>query len=181
MSRPLAMLVLAAGCASMAGCEQPELADQPKYEPYETAPGWPEDQSARQPAAGTVARGDPMGEPPDKLPLTLDRALLERGRQRFEIFCAPCHDRLGSGNGNIVQQGFPAPPTFHDSRLREVPLKYFYDVIGNGFGVMASYADRVPPEDRWAIAAYIRALQHSQHTRVETLTPDERDRLGEQP
>ncbi|WP_051001110.1 c-type cytochrome [Methylocystis parvus] len=88
-------------------------------------------------------------------------ALLERGKERYGIFCAPCHDEAGDGRGMIVQRGFPAPPSYHTQRLRDTPPKRFYDVITDGFGAMYSYASRVPPEDRWAIAAYIKALQQS--------------------
>ncbi len=95
------------------------------------------------------------------MPVT--RQSLARGRERFNIYCAVCHGATGDGNGMIVQRGFPQPPSFHDQRLRDAPAGHFVDVITNGYGVMYSYASRVAPEDRWAIAAYIRALQLSQH------------------
>ena len=160
----------------LTGCDQPQMANQPKYEPYENAPDWPDNQSARQPVEGTVARGDAIN-PPDRMPFEISRGLLEHGRERFEIYCTPCHGRGGHGNGMIAQRGFPQPPSFHQPRLRNVRLRHFYDVITNGFGVMYSYADRVPPDDRWAIAAYIRTLQYSQYAPVEALTPEQRQRL----
>jgi mono/diheme cytochrome c family protein len=93
--------------------------------------------------------------------------LLARGQQRFDIYCAPCHSRAGDGDGMIARRGFPHPPSYHQPRLREAPDRHFYDVMTNGYGIMRSYADRVPPEDRWAIVAYVRALQLSQNPRAE--------------
>jgi mono/diheme cytochrome c family protein len=104
-------------------------------------------------------------------PVTL--ALLQRGQERFRINCTPCHSELGDGNGMIVQRGFPAPPTYHQARLRDAPMEHFYDVITNGYGAMYSFAYRVQPADRWAIAAYIRALQRSQDATVADLTPEQ--------
>lgn len=169
-------LLLAAGVA-VAGCEQPHMADQNRYDPYEEAPEWPDNASARQPVAGTVARGEPLKPRPDELPVELTRALLERGREHYEINCTPCHGDTGAGNGMIVQRGFPEPPTFHSERLREAPLTHFYDVITDGYGVMYSYADRVPPGERWAVSAYIRALQLSQSAAPEDLTEAQRRAL----
>jgi mono/diheme cytochrome c family protein len=93
----------------------------------------------------------------------ITQALLERGQQRYRIYCTPCHSELGDGNGMVVQRGFPRPPSYHEQRLREAPVDYFYDVITSGYGAMYSFAAGVAPEDRWAIAAYIRALQLSQN------------------
>jgi mono/diheme cytochrome c family protein len=104
-------------------------------------------------------------------------ARLERGRERFEIFCAVCHGRTGNGDGMIVQRGFPAPPTFHQERLRTVPPGYLFGVMTRGYGAMASYADRVSAADRWAIAAYIRALQLSQDARIDDVPPENREAL----
>jgi mono/diheme cytochrome c family protein len=116
-------------------------------------------------------RSRPVAAPP----LTL--ALIERGQQRFRIYCTPCHSELGDGNGMIVQRGFPAPPSYDIARLREAPPEHFYDVISNGYGVMYSFAARVQPQDRWAIAAYIRALQRSQNATVADLTPEQKAAL----
>lgn len=160
------------------GCDQEPMANQPKYETYEAAPGWPDDQSARQPVAGTVPRDAPVElVVSDTLPMPLTRELLARGQAQFNVYCSPCHARTGYGNGMIVQRGFPAPPSFHTDRLRNAPLRHFYDVITDGYGVMYSYADRVPPQDRWAIAAYIQALQLSQYARLGDLTEEQRAQL----
>lgn len=163
--------------AALAGCEQPRMADQERYEPYEGAPDWPGDSSAREPVEGTIARGDALEPRADEMPLDVTRALLERGRKQYQINCTPCHGATGAGDGMIVQRGFPEPPTFHSERLRRAPLTHFYDVITDGYGVMYSYADRVNREQRWAVAAYIRALQLSQHAAPEDLTPEQRRAL----
>jgi mono/diheme cytochrome c family protein len=105
------------------------------------------------------------------------RQTLQRGRERFEIYCAPCHSPLGDGDGLVARRGFPHPPSYHDERLRRAPDRHFYDVMSEGYGVMASYADRVAPSDRWAIVAYIRALQLSQHAPVAALPPGAREHL----
>jgi mono/diheme cytochrome c family protein len=119
------------------------------------------------------------GTPVDTFPIEITREVLERGYQQYDIFCSPCHGRLGNGQGMIVQRGFKAPPSFHIERLREAPPGYYYDVITNGFGVMYSYASRVPPEDRWAIVAYIKALQLSQNATIDDVPPDQRSKLEE--
>ncbi len=111
------------------------------------------------------------------VPVPVTHQFLVRGKERFDIYCSPCHGSLGDGQGMIVQRGFPVPTSFHTDRLRQVPDGYFYDVITNGFGVMYSYASRIPPDDRWAIAAYIRALQLSQHMPVQDLPAQERTKL----
>jgi mono/diheme cytochrome c family protein len=110
-------------------------------------------------------------------PLKLTPELLQRGQERFDIYCAVCHGVTGAGDGEVVQRGFPAPPSYHGDRLRNAPLGHFYDVITNGYGVMYSYASRIEPQDRWAIAVYIRALQLSQHASPEDVPPDEERRL----
>jgi mono/diheme cytochrome c family protein len=132
---------------------------QPKYETYEAAPAFPQRQSALPAPEHAVPLA--QEEPPPEQAYTME--LLQRGRERYGIFCAPCHGAAGYGDGPIVQHGFPAPPSYHQARLRRVPERYFVDVITQGHGLMYSYADRVPPADRRAIAAYIRALQLSQH------------------
>jgi mono/diheme cytochrome c family protein len=108
-------------------------------------------------------------------PVTL--ALIERGQDRFRIYCTPCHSELGDGHGMVVQRGFPAPPSYHIDRLRGVPVQHFFDVITNGYGAMYSFAYRVQPNDRWAIAAYIRSLQRSQNATVADLTPEQKATL----
>ncbi|WP_246131601.1 c-type cytochrome [Pistricoccus aurantiacus] len=175
--RRFALLGLA--CALLAGCDQPEMRFQPKYNTYEAAPQWPENQAARRTVPGTVARDERLEPIADTLPMTFDQALLDRGQERFEIFCSPCHAASGYGNGMVVQRGFPAPPSFHSERLRNAPLRHFVDVITEGYGVMYSYRDRVPLEDRWAIATYIRALQLSQHVAYDSLSASQRARLAD--
>ena len=181
MTRLAALVSLASFFFLLPACRQSELGDQPKYTTYSAAPGWPGNQAAREPVAGTVARDEPLGTVPDEPPMQLARPVLETGKNRFEIFCAPCHGLTGHGNGMIVQRGFPAPPSYHSERLRRVPLRYFYDVISNGYGVMFSYATQLAPPERWAVAAYVRALQLSQHARLEDLTPAQRARLERAP
>lgn len=120
------------------------------------------------------------GTPADKngsIPFPVTTELVKRGQDRFNIYCSPCHGRMGDGNGMIVQRGFPQPQTYHSDRLRAMPDGYFYDVITNGFGRMYSYASRVVPEDRWAIVAYIRALQLSQHATLNDIPAQERNKI----
>lgn len=114
-------------------------------------------------------------------PLPLTKALLQRGQQRFDIYCAPCHGRSGDGEGMVVRRGFPAPPSYHTARLRNAPDSHFYQAISDGYGVMYPYADRIAPRDRWAIVAYIRALQLSQHAARDQLDAQDLARLGASP
>jgi mono/diheme cytochrome c family protein len=137
--------------------------DQAKLETYEAGPLFENHQSARPLEAGTIARGQLPQPRPEELPLPLTMELLQRGRERFDIFCSVCHGRTGYGNGMVVQRGFPAPPSYHTERLRTLSDGHIFDVISHGYGAMYSYATRVPVVDRWAIVAYIRALQFSQH------------------
>lgn len=161
-------LALLSAALAVGGCD--DMGTQPKDKPFHRA--GQQEKGPMQPPDGTVATPEPDTMPP---PLTL--ALIERGRERFDIFCAPCHSRVGDGQGMIVQRGFPAPPSYHIERLRAAPPGYFYDVMTNGFGVMFSYAQRVPPADRWAIAAYIKALQASQDAALADVPPDKREAL----
>lgn len=145
-------------------------------------------QSAQQVVSGTVALGmlhdDDLlytgkvnGRDATEFPFTVTRAVLARGQERYTISCSPCHGLVGDGNGMIVQRGFPRPPSFHQQRLRDAPVGHFFDVITNGYGRMYSYAARVGPENRWAIIAYIRALQLSQHASLADVPPEERVQL----
>ena len=143
------------------------MANQPKRNPYEIYRSEASPPLPAEEPAGTVARD--WAPPPPPPPVT--EALIERGRQRFGIYCAVCHGPAGYGDGEVVQRGFPAPPSYHIDRLRQVPIQHFYDVITHGYGAMFSYAQRVAPADRWAIAAYIRALQASQDVPVAQLSP----------
>lgn len=186
--RTLGLVTAGAILLTALGCRQ-DMHDQPKYEPYEESDFFADGRASRQPVAGTVARGwlreddhlyravGPDGGFATTLPMPLTRPLLERGRERFDIFCSPCHGRAGDGNGMIVQRGFKQPASFHEARLRDMPLGYFFDVMTNGFGEMSSYAPQVPVEDRWAIAAYVRALQSSRNQAVDSLPEADRQQL----
>jgi mono/diheme cytochrome c family protein len=180
-----AVFALSAAALLAAGCRQ-NMHNQNKVLPLRKSSLFADGQSARPLPAGTVARGGPGEKIAPYTGLTLARqvlpagpppvtlALLHRGQERFNIFCSPCHDRTGSGHGMIVQRGFKQPTSYHTDRLRSMPVDYFYQVMTEGYGVMPSYAPQVPPEDRWAIAAYIRALQISQNSRLAELPPDVR-------
>jgi mono/diheme cytochrome c family protein len=159
--RRAALLII---CLMLGACG--DMADQPKQKAY-----WPEVGPAAIPT-GTVEYQD---RPPAAPPVTM--ALLQRGQERFRIYCTPCHSELGDGQGMIVARGFPPPPSYHLDRLRQAPVQHFYDVITNGHGAMYSFAARVTPADRWAIAAYIRALQRSQNASVADVPADRRGAL----
>ena len=175
-------------CAALAGCRQ-DMHDQAKVEALEGSDFFADGRGSRPLVAGTVPRGGlrldahfftgRVGNAfADTFPAAVTRESLARGRERFDIFCSPCHDRVGNGLGMIVRRGFRRPPSLHIDRLREAPPGYFVDVITRGFGAMADYAAQVPPADRWAIAAYIRALQLSQNARVDDVPPKYRAALG---
>ena len=134
------------------------MVQQARYDEYEEAPLFPHNMAMQPPPAGTVARDAFARAAATRRP-EKNLALVQRGRERFNIYCAPCHGYDGSGNGVVPARGFPHPPDFHSTRLKSTPSSHFYDVITNGYGVMFPYSDRVEPHDRWAIAAYIRALQ----------------------
>ncbi len=167
----------------LAGCSQ-QMAQQPKYAPLSASSFFEDGRSARPLVRGTVPRGqlalDSLSASKDAraFPFPVTREVLERGRERFDIFCSVCHGRLGDGNGMIPQRGFRHPPSYHIDRLRQAPLGHFYDVISHGFGAMPDYATQIPPRDRWAIIAYIRVLQFSQNAPVAELPPQDRERLG---
>ncbi len=156
----------------LGACEQPDMADQPRLETYETGAAFNDGLAARPVPDGTVARG--QRRPADTNPLPITQDTLVHGQQQFEVFCAPCHGHNGRGRGVIVQRGFPAPPSFHVPRLRRAADKHFYEVISNGYGAMYPYASRVPEDDRWAIIAYIRSLQLSRNARLGDVPPDRR-------
>ncbi len=152
-----------------------DMHEQPRQNPLSRSDFYTDQRSARPPVEGTVARGDLRADayfytgkignnPGDVMPFPVTKEVLERGRERFNIFCAPCHSRLGDGNGIVPSRGFARkPPSFHIARLEKAPVGYFYDVIANGFGIMPDYASQISPQDRWDIVAYIRALQLSQN------------------
>lgn len=175
---------------TIAGCEKlaRNMYDQPRYKPMRESRLFPDGTSARSPVPGTVAAsaGELAGtssgrqgaeleatrardEAAKQNPYPITMALLRHGQERFEIYCAPCHSPVGDGDGMVARRGFPHPPSYHIERLRNAPDRHFYDVMTHGYGIMRPYADRVPPEDRWAIVAYIRALQLSQYARAEDL------------
>jgi mono/diheme cytochrome c family protein len=184
-ARSAAALLLALAAS---GCRQ-DMHDAPRYKPLAASDFFADGASARSLPAHAVARGqlreDPLfqtGTTPEGdivavVPMPVTRELLARGRERYGIFCAPCHGATGDGRGMVVQRGYKQPSSYHVDRLRQVPVGYLFDVMTNGFGVMPSYAAQVPPEDRWAIAAYVRALQLSQYFDAGALTGEERARL----
>lgn len=164
---------------------------QPKYLPEQPTGFFHDGRSERQPVPGTVARGQlrldellytgmENGEPASRFPFPITKADLDRGRQQYNIFCTPCHGYAGDGNGMIVQRGFPHPPSFHRDRQRANPVGHYFDVITNGFGEMYSYSSRIGPEDRWRIAAYIRVLQLSEHSSIQDVPPDEKQKLTQE-
>jgi hypothetical protein len=179
----------------LAGCRS-EMYEQPRYEPLEPNSFFEDGSSSRPLVEGTVPREDARGAPPkgasedvfytgwdkgrlaETVPFPVDRAVLQRGQQRYRIFCIPCHGESGDGRGIIVRRGFNAPPPYYSEELRKQPIGHFFNVITKGYGTMYSYAARVPPRDRWAIAAYIRVLQLSQHAEVADLSDEDRRRLA---
>lgn len=175
--------------AVLSGCPRLDMYDQPRYEPLESSALFADGRSARPPVPGTVARGSLhedrayfTGSIDDstfaaELPFALTRELLERGRERYGIYCAVCHDALGRGNGMVVRRGFKQPPAFTDERLRQERVGYLFDVISRGFATMPAYAEQIPVADRWAIVAYLRALQLSQHAAVQDLPEPWRSEL----
>jgi cbb3-type cytochrome c oxidase subunit III len=168
---PLALLILCAGCRL-------DMHVQPRYNPLAKSDFFADQRSARPLVEGTVARGElhddtyfytgKLGNNPgDYMPFAVTKDDLERGRSRFNIYCSPCHSRLGDGNGYISTRGFSRrPPSFHIERLEKAPVGYIFNVMTEGFGIMPDYASQIPPRDRWCIVAYIRALQLSQHATV---------------
>ena len=181
----VAAVVLCAGLAL--SCRQ-EMAEQPRYEPLAKSDFFADGRASRPLVPGTVARGhlndDPLlfegkidGKPAEVFPFPVTRPVLERGRERFDIFCSPCHGRLGDGNGMVVRRGFPQAQSFHTDRLRGERPGYFFDVITNGFGRMQGYAAQVPPRDRWAIVAYARVLQLAHDATLEDVPASERAKL----
>jgi mono/diheme cytochrome c family protein len=162
--------------------------DQPKYIPLRESTFFADARSARPIVAGTVARGqlhdDELlyagkvdGADATVFPFAIDSAVMARGRERFDIYCSPCHGRAGFGDGMVVRRGYRAPPSFHQDRLRSAPVGHFFDIVTNGFGAMPDYAGQIRVDDRWAIVAYIRALQLAEHATVNDVPPDERQKM----
>ena len=171
--------VLLAGLLAATACKRQDMYTQRVIRPWDRDDTAGNSSSMRPPVAGTLAREQPNAWVP--APRLMDAALIERGQARYDIFCTPCHADSGDGEGMIVQRGFPHPPSFHADRLRHARAQVFYDAITYGHGAMYSYAARVPPPDRWAIAAYIRTLQMSQAAPVAMLTPEDRAQLARTP
>jgi len=171
----------------IAGCRQ-DMHDQPKFKPLRANSFFPDGRSARPLVAGVVARGTLQddahlytGRVNDEFvttfPFPITQDVILRGQERFNIYCSPCHGRLGDGEGMVVQRGLKHPPSYHIDRLREAPVGYFFNVITNGFGAMFDYSDRVSVRDRWAIISYIRALQLSQNAKIDDVPAEARQQL----
>jgi mono/diheme cytochrome c family protein len=172
---------------AVAGCRQ-DMHDAPRYDPLERSTFFSDGLSARPLVVNTVPRGQLRedrhlyegvvdGRPAEILPMAVTADVLARGRERFNVFCSPCHGQTGEGNGMVVQRGFRRPPSYHDDRLRAAPVGYFFDVMSRGFGAMQDYSSQLTVHDRWAVAAYIRALQLSQHATVDDVRPERRGDL----
>jgi mono/diheme cytochrome c family protein len=161
----------------LAGCD--DMSHQRRYDSYEKSTLFEDGKALQAPPDGTIARDQPAQDAELYNRPPMSALLLSRGRERYGIYCQPCHDASGHGQGAIPARGFPRPPSFHIERLRSAASGYFVDVITHGHGVMYSYADRVEPADRWAIAAYIRALQFSQNAPSSDLPPEDIAKLGE--
>jgi mono/diheme cytochrome c family protein len=172
-------IVLLVG-ALVAGCTRSNMDAQPKYHEYESGKLFRDGKVLQKPVPGTVARGDLALADEAKQRPELSVELLERGRAQFDVFCQPCHDRTGSGHGIVVQRGFPQPPDFEGEKLRAADDQHFFDVITNGYGAMYAHRDRIRPRDRWAVVAYIRALQLSRHATLADVPPDEQSRLNQE-
>ncbi|MGE0864086.1 MAG: cytochrome c [Vicinamibacterales bacterium] len=187
----LALVLLAASALVAAGCRQ-DMHDAPRYEAFEASTSFANGAASRTAPTGTVARGwlrddealytgKVGGQLVDQFPFAIAHADLERGQQRFNIYCTPCHGKLGDGNGMVVQRGLRQAASYHQDRLREEKAGYFFDVITNGFGAMQGYAEQIPVRDRWLIVAYVRALQLSQHASVNDVPADRRAELDAAP
>lgn len=179
---PATLVVLA---IALSGCGN--MKDQRNVRTYEPSPRAPQDSSAKLPPAHTVARDMAKSwsalpaaelESIQRIPLSTTPALLARGQERFNVYCAVCHGADGYGQGIVVRRGFPAPPSLHEERLRAAPAGHYFSVMTHGFGQMYAYADRIEEDDRWAVTAYIRALQRSQHASLDDVPADERAKLS---
>jgi mono/diheme cytochrome c family protein len=185
------LLALTAAALLLAGCRQ-DMHDAPRYEPLEGSAFFADGRSSRVLLANTVARGQLReddhlytgkvdGQLANEFPTPVTAETMARGRERFDVFCSPCHGRTGEGNGMIVQRGFRQPPSFHEDRLVNAPVGYYFDVMTNGFGAMQDYAAQVPVTDRWAIAAYLRALQLSRRATPDDVPAERRAELDRAP
>lgn len=192
LSRPLFAFCLLPFALFFSGCRQ-DMQDQPRYESYEKSTFYADGQASRAPVEGTVARGQLRDDPRlylgrvdatqngalvDTIPLEVDSKLLDRGQERYNIYCSACHGMTGIGDGLVVRRGFRPPPSLHEQRLVDAPVGHFFDVMTNGFGAMPDYASQISVRDRWAIVAYIRALQLSQRANVADVPAADRNKLG---
>ena len=177
-----------ASLALVGACRQ-DMHQAPRYDPLERSDFFADGRASRPLVEGTVARGLLKDEPRfwtgksggalvTEIPVPVTKDLLVRGRERYDIYCSPCHSRTGDGTGMVVARGYKQPPSYHIDRLRAQPVGYYFDVISNGFGAMQDYAAQIPPKDRWAIVAYVRALQLSRHAPAADLSPDDRAKLA---
>jgi mono/diheme cytochrome c family protein len=184
---PSLLLIVLVSVIGETACRQ-DMQDQPKYKPLARSTFYADGRSARPIPAGTIARdelndndlfhtGKVNGAWTDVIPLTVNLQLLRRGQQRFDIYCSPCHGRIGDGNGMVALRGVRRPADLNSARVRQEPPGYIFDVISNGFGGMGDYGDQVPPHDRWAIVAYIRALELSHEATFADVPPQEQSRL----
>ncbi len=189
LSRSFCLLPAAFCLLAAAGCRQ-DMHNQPKYIPLRDSNLFANGSSARPLVEDTVARGTLQddeafftgktgGAEVNTLPFPLTKEVLDRGEQRYNIYCSPCHDMAGTGQGMIVRRGYRQPPSFHIDRLRQVPIGHYFDVITNGFGAMPDYRAQVAARDRWAIAAYVRALQLSQHAMAGEIPAEDRQKLSQ--
>jgi mono/diheme cytochrome c family protein len=188
--RTIARVALLLAVVALAACRQ-DMQDAPRYEPLEASAFFADGQSARMPVANTVSRnpltdtdellytGRTNGTFANAFPMPITAAVLTRGEERYNIFCAPCHGRTGKGDGMIVQRGMRQPPSFMEDRLRNAAAGYFFDVMTHGFGAMQDYASQIPVQDRWAIVAYERVLQFSQHAAIDDVPDTLRDALDQ--
>jgi mono/diheme cytochrome c family protein len=185
--RALTLVLGALAVLGGAACRQ-DMHDNPRYEPLEQTTFFADGRSQRPLVANTVARGflrddehlyagKVNGQLATTFPVPVNAQLMLRGQERFNVFCTPCHGHTGLGDGMVVRRGYRAPTSFHDARLRQAPPGYIFDVITNGFGAMPDYASQIPVMDRWAIAAYLKALQLSQNATVNDVPPDKRGEL----
>ncbi|SPE29581.1 quinol:cytochrome c oxidoreductase monoheme cytochrome subunit 2 [Candidatus Sulfopaludibacter sp. SbA6] len=186
----LKLAVVALAAAGSVACRQ-DMHDQPKYIPLRPSEFFSDGRSERPLIEGTVARGylnddtafytgkGPDGKPLDTFPFPVTRDVILRGQDRFNVYCSPCHDRGGDGNGMIVRRGYRKPPTYHSDKIRQLQNGFIFDVITNGFGAMPDYAAQVAPHDRWAIVAYVRALQLSRNASINDVPADARGELNQ--
>jgi mono/diheme cytochrome c family protein len=189
VSRRLVTTCLLVAATSLAGCRQ-DMHNTPVGQPLRESMFFKNGSTARPLVEDTVARGTLQDDASfftgkngaadaDALPFPLTAEVLDRGEQRYDIYCSPCHGLTGNGDGMIVRRGYRAPPSYHTDRMQQMAIGHFYDVISNGFGAMPDYKAQIAPRDRWAIAAYVRALQLSQHAVAAELTPEERQKVSQ--